>query len=295
MKVSPRRTLKWWLILSFAFAICVSASYPLRAEQAGTEQAKKLDSIRAFRAGKIAAFKLAFPKVAVRTNPVTGGPEDLWGDLSKNQTKTEHQEAAYEFFEQNKELYGITSPREELKLQYRTNKMVDFKQLYRGVEIYRSSIRAYFTPEGRLKGIMGGFILSLDISTTPSIDSIPAIEIAKGDLKQGGKTVERMGGGSARLTIYPSEGKYNLVWIVNLMDTVDFWEDWQYNIDAKSGHIVRKGTRGVRDFRSGTPALDGKPDKDLQKRQTLPRRSPEDSKKEDSVKKMMVFITPLNF
>lgn len=240
------------LAIVFIIVSLLTASPAYADAQSPPDQSKKMDSIRTLRAQRVAAFKAAFPKVAVQTNPVTGGPENLWGDLSKNQTKSEPLEATYEFFEQNKDLYGITNPREELKLRYPADKMVDFKQLYDGVEIYKSSIRAYFSPEGKLRGIMGGFVPNIDISTIPSVDSVSAIRIVKRDLKlpedyedKFWPEIEKLRGRSvkrpppAKLAIYSDKGEHHLAWVVRLyVNETD--NDWEYFVDAHTGAILDK-------------------------------------------------------
>ncbi len=254
---------------------------PALANETATDQAKKMDSIRTVRAEKVSAFRAAFPNVWVETNPVTGGPEDLWGDLSKNQAKTEQLEAAYEFFEQNKELYGITNPREELKLQSNAKDeyggMVNFKQLYNGVEIYRSTLRAYFTPAGKLKGIKGGFLTNINVVTTPSIDSNSAVGIVKQDLKlpmdykdtlreysdsiRGVPNSRRRSLPSARLAVYSSKGKHHLAWVV-WMPMSWSWTSWEYFVDAHTGQIIHRENTAILENPHSRPSEKPRPVKE---------------------------------
>lgn len=229
--------------------------------------------MRAVRALALVNFYSLNPEVRVEINPVTGVPEDMWGDISRYQTKSDPVEAAYEFFEQNKELYGINNLREELKLKGKAmdqyGGMVEFKQLYKGVEVNQSSLRAYYTPSGKLKGIMGGFAQISELSPTPTIDSLSAIGIVKRDLNYsdeeerkikelyerqsiGGIKIERSLP-SAALTVKPLDGKYHLVWVVQVQK--GYFGDWQYLIDAHSGDILGKGNwaEGERHPRSSSP------------------------------------------
>ncbi|MCI0596337.1 MAG: hypothetical protein L0Z48_07315, partial [candidate division Zixibacteria bacterium] len=221
------------------------------------EEKRRQDSLRAVRLEKVAAFRAVYPQAKVQTDPATGAPKDIWGDISKNQTQTDPVEAAYEFFDQNKGIYGISNPRGELKLQRKLidqyGGMVDFKQLYKGVEVYQSSLRAYYTPSGKLRGIKGGFAqMPLDFSVIPVIDSIAAIAIAKEALrlppdyeKQAreylGSVDSTTSPISVSLAITSFQEKYHLVWLIDL--NVDYGHglgSWKYFVDVKSGMILKR-------------------------------------------------------
>ncbi len=234
---------------------------------------------------KVTAFRAAYPKVRVQTNPVTGVPEDLWGDLSKNQTKTDPVEATFEFYEQNKQLYGISNPQEELKvkeiLRHELGTTVVLIQLYKGVELYHSKVPVQFSRSGKLNGVNGGFAQIQELSITPSIDSNSAIEIVKRDLEfppgldYGLVELERFGRRQpkgrpplTRLAIFSHRGKYHLVWVARLLGYKTD-SDWEYFIDAHTGDILDKQDLIV-------PFLPGpKPER---KTPIVPPRNLEDSK-----------------
>jgi hypothetical protein len=250
------------ILLGFGYLLCTVT--PLRAFSAPADlEKKRQDSLRAVRLEKVAAFRAVYPGVELHANPVTGVPEHLYGDLSKNQTQSEPVEATYEFLEQNKDLYGITNPRDELKVQGvakdKYGAMVDLKQVYKGVDIYRAGMSVHFNSAGKLKGITGGFAQISDLSTTPSIDFLSAIGIAKRELNYTAederRAVEKWGNiptpqgmkqakppVNARLFVVSFKGEYRLVWIVGLRraETVGTWEYW---IDAHTGQILHKANR----------------------------------------------------
>jgi len=212
---------------------------------------KKQDSFRAARLEKVAAFRADYPNVQIQTNPVTGVPEDLWGDLSKNQSQSDPVEATFEFYEQNKGLYGINNPREEFKVEgvsrHELGATVKLKQLYKGVQVYQSSVAIQFSRSGKLNGINGGFAQIADLSSTPAIDSAAAVEIVRKDLNlpknYRSKILEWSGkaGRSLAAWIFVTsiESRYRLVWIVGAY--VDSPQaHWEYIIDAHTGIIFKK-------------------------------------------------------
>jgi len=241
--------------------LCFLLSTP-PAQAGGTSTTQKQDSLRAERLAKVAAFRQAYPGVELHTNPVTGIPEDLYGDLSKGQTKSDPVEAAYEFLQQNKDLYGITNPGEELKIvnvsKDKYGATVFLSQTYKGVPVAVPGVRAHFTAVGKLKGISGGFAPGIDISTTPAIDSNAAIQIAKRDLnytnedeKTALRAFESLGLKEKRpitvsLIVATYEGQYHLTWLVSLYRYKSA-ETWEYGIDSHSGTILWKRETGIKD------------------------------------------------
>ncbi|MGH8005281.1 MAG: hypothetical protein ACRECJ_11225, partial [Limisphaerales bacterium] len=63
--------------LLYGFEPVLAANAPADPEK------KKQDSLRAVRLDKVATFRAVYPNVQIQANPVTGVPEDIWGDISK--------------------------------------------------------------------------------------------------------------------------------------------------------------------------------------------------------------------
>lgn len=240
------------LLIGLSFLLVAS---PARAGGVSSADDKKQDSLRAFRNGKFSLFRQGHPGVESSPNPVTGVPEYIYGDLSKGQTKSDPVEAAYEFLEQNKDLYGITDPREELKVKGvakdKFGAMVDLKQVYRGVDIYQAGMSVHFTSSGKLKGITGGFGQVGNLSTTPTIDSNAATQIAKRDLnytdesEKKQKEFEAIIGSNrspvnASLVLASFQNQYHLIWIVDLTRMAAPGGTWVYWVDAHKGAILNK-------------------------------------------------------
>lgn len=105
----------------------------------------------------------------------------------KRPQKGDPVDMAYEFLELNKEKLGIKNPREELTVgrveRDPVGAMVLFNQVYKGVPIAGSDIRAFFTREGDLRDIEGDYHYDINLLTTPSVDSGSAVKVATDDYK----------------------------------------------------------------------------------------------------------------
>jgi len=216
----------------------------------------KQDSARAVRALALVNFYSLNPDVRIEINPVTGVPEDIWGDISRYQNETDPVEAAYEFFEQNKDLYGIRQLKEELRLdgvvKDEIGTTVFLKQYYKGIEVQYGRVPVHFNRSGKLMGVNGGFAQIFDLSTKPSIDSLSAIRIVKRDLKYTAEDESRAAEAqkalgtnrlpvNAVLVIASYENCYHLVWIIDLFRSRPY-ESWVYSVDAHTGVILGKGS-----------------------------------------------------
>ena len=228
----------------------------------------KQDSARAIRALALANFYSLNPGVRVETNPVTGCPQFLWGDLFRYQNQLDPVDATYEFFEQNKDLYGITDPKRELKIISNSRRkdtsgpfgsLVILKQIYKGLEFHQSKIKVSFNRSEKLLSVVGGFVPIPKISTKPSIDSNSALTIVMNDLKLSKNYKDPIIESKERLTGRPSDwppppklsivnhkGKFYLAWVVR-QPVGETFSDWEYFVDAQSGFIIRKEDLTVRD------------------------------------------------
>ena len=128
-----------------------------------------------------------------KTVKISASPES--SAKYKKPAKGDPVEMAYEFFELNQERLGIKNPRAELLHTYKAmdniGGVVTFQQVYGGVPIQYSQIAARFTGTGELKSVEGEYHYDINLSTTPSIDSATAENLALKDLgfperRQGG-------------------------------------------------------------------------------------------------------------
>lgn len=272
-------------------AVCIScflwgSELVFAANAPADLEKKRQDSLRAVRLEKVTAFRAVYPNVQIQTNPVTGVPEDLWGDLSKKQAQNDPVEAIYEFFQQNKDLYGITDPRAELKVTGVSKggatsdpfgPLVVLRQVYKGVDVYKSMIKVNFSRRGKLLGVSGSFAQIPDLFTSPSIDSLSATRIVKRDLdyteEQEKKMAEfqKVAGSNrlpvnANLVVAPFENQFRLVWMVDA-SRIQPSGSWAYWVDAHSGAILSKGSA----------LLDEEPFVPI----PAPRRTPPEGRKND--------------
>ncbi|HXF48675.1 MAG TPA: M4 family metallopeptidase [Verrucomicrobiae bacterium] len=280
----------FWMVLPL-----LAANGPVDSEK------KRQDTLRAVRAEKIATFRAIYPNVAVHINKATGIPAVLDGDLSTGLTKSDPVGMAYEFFEKNKEVFGMAQPQSELKVKGESKDQyggtVGFKQVYKGVDVWNGVMYAHFTPSGRLKYVNGEFYPDITLSATPSIDSAAAIEIAKRDINLPAdylvwakKYLDAIGNPcqpiSVSLSISRFSGKYHLVWVVGI--NVDYGVGlgaWNYFIDAHSGAILKKASLSMqepielpsRGFQKDTLSAPRQHPKDSTQ-QSLPQDPPEEKK-----------------
>ena len=157
-----------------------------------------------------ARLKAEAPPETYRVDSRTGTPRYVSGRLSRPVAESERLQTVLDFFEQNKSLYKMTSPAEELR-----TKRVDidrlgmahvrFNQTYNGLTVIGREMIAHFDQSGVLKTVNGSFEPKINLNVTPAIDRNSAVEIAqtdlggffgKGDLKD-----------QAELVVFPGKGK----------------------------------------------------------------------------------------
>jgi|GEM_PF-4016757 len=158
-------------------------------------------------------------------------------DLVKSFVDTNLTEKAYKFFDLNRELFGMSNPRLELKVYKITEEEqgieVWFKQYYKDLETSKDyCIVARFTEDGELKKLSGTFYPDINLSITPKVTKMKALDIAIKDLDPKSKGGYR-NSVSPSLMVFPYMRKYYLAWFI-------FVNRWRYFIDANDGHIIHK-------------------------------------------------------
>ena len=237
------------LFLSTITICALCYAQPLNWDSLRTERMKKITSIRAI-----------YPSVQIKTERMTGVPQELWGDeLFLNQSKTDLVEATYEFFDLNKEIFGISQAKTDLKV-VSSDKIsektfggygVILRQVYKGVGIWGSWLKVNFNRSGKLHSIVGGTYPDINISVTPAVDSSAAVRIAELDLKkmpgEKKRSLKNHQPQESTISILKSdllvalfEDEYRLVWIVHLSRSNSFKVFWEYLVDAQSGNVLEK-------------------------------------------------------
>jgi len=166
---------------------------------------------------------------------------------------------ACEFIDLNKEFFHINNPMEELairrvesNLKGRLSAMVFFKQLYNGIELLNSDIRAFIKDDGELREIEGTYCYDINLPFTPSLDSDSAVKIA---LQEAGPLPLSKAVCSGKLIIIPSselfrykENRLYLAWPVQVYPDstektkIGYFKKWyRYYIDALDGSVLQKG------------------------------------------------------
>lgn len=176
-----------------------------------------------------------------------GIPYEIGGDLSKGITSTDMVEKVYQFFEINKDIFGIEDPKSELKIDA-VNKdeihAVKFHRTVNGIKV-ASNFSILFTKDGKPHNYSGKlYPEAKSIDTNPKLSEEQAIQIALNDSKAYQTTVENVK--SAELIIGRFSATLRLAWAINVskLDSVIFNSD--YFIDAQNGKILDMKTR-IRD------------------------------------------------
>lgn len=159
----------------------------------------------------------------------------------KQPAKGDQVEMVYEFLELNKDLFLIKNPREELVLKYRNDRVVSFQQTYQDIEL-PSRIKARFSRNGGLTLVEGNYIYDISLSTTPSVDSATAENLALKDLgNPENAKVFKNEQYSTHLSIWKDNGgKLRLIWVLWVRQEYPDWHSWEYYIDAHDGTVLSK-------------------------------------------------------
>jgi Zn-dependent metalloprotease len=176
-----------------------------------------------------------------------GIPYEIGGDLSKGITSTDMVEKVYQFFEINKDIFGIEDPKTELKIDA-VNKdeiqAVKFHWTVNGVKV-ASNFSILFTKDGKPHNYSGKlYPEAKSIDTNPKLSEEQAKQIALDDSRAYHTTVENVK--SIELIIGKFDDCLKLAWAINVckLDSVIFNSD--YYIDAQNGKILDIKTR-IRD------------------------------------------------
>lgn len=188
-------------------------------------------------------------------------PTFIEGDLTPLNAQSDEKENTYLFFEQNRELYRMLDPRDELQVKRIETDDLDMthvrlNQIYKGIEVYGVEMISHFTSSGGLRSVNGKYIPGIDVSVVPDIDPDQAERTALSDISSN-NTIPHPTVTKPRLTIYPFQDDLYLAWLVEISVHSPPGR-WEYFIHAKTGDVIHKANRIA--FGQNTEPADGKTD-----------------------------------
>jgi hypothetical protein len=165
-----------------------------------------------------------------------GIPIEIEGNLSKGITVKGAANKTYLFFEVNKDILGITNPREVLVIDdvhFEDAIVVKLHMVVNRINIPSSYVLT-FTPDEILYRYSGGVDPRVrGINLHPAISEEQAFEICLIDSKTYNTAMENVR--SLGLVIGRAEGLFKLMWVINVRKTDTIVFDYDYYIDAQTG------------------------------------------------------------
>ena len=182
-------------------------------------------------------------KITMAINRETGTPRHLSGGLTINgyRLKAEPYDAsALRFISENRKLFGILNPSEELKfIDKKTEKSgfnhVLFNRVYKGIRVEGSQLAVHFDPADDISSINGVYFPSFDTPVIPTIKKEEAIGVIKQDL-----SVKDVQLGVQELIILVSGSEPKLCWKIQVRTSQ--YPRLRYTISAMDGTIIIKDT-----------------------------------------------------
>jgi len=174
-------------------------------------------------------------EVRIRPDGDTGVPAFLTGDITPP-AAADREGSAVAFFEENRDLYQMRSPGEELALSREetdglgmTHLRLD--QVYRGVPVFGRQLAVHFSPEGRITAINGSYYPGLDLSVEPQLTAGEAVANARAAAGAG----DAYAPDAPQLVILTQAGQGGLLtWKVTVISDSRMM-DMSYFIDARTG------------------------------------------------------------
>ncbi|MCX6150797.1 MAG: M4 family metallopeptidase [Ignavibacteriales bacterium] len=141
------------------------------------------------------------------------------------------------FLSENNELFGLKNPAHELKaISSFTDNLsithIKYQQEINGVKIFHGQLIVHINPDGSVESVNGRYYPTPDINTTPLLNTLSAINIAKNKL--GNYKSEKE---FAELNIYDKNNTLVLVYEVSLPSYYN--PNMQIFIDANTGEIIK--------------------------------------------------------
>lgn len=199
--------------------------------------------LRAPDTGEEPVFEMALPdgqQASVRFDPSTGTPAWINGPFDVP-AGVAPKDAAYAFFEKNKDIYGMTSPAEELVLLSEGKdelgmSHVSLSQQYKGIPVFGSELAVHVSAANKIMAVNGSYFPNIDLSVEPTIDSGAAVEAAKRH-NEGVNLVKREGEEPQLVVVSPVGREAALSWKMTLL-AEDSPAILVVFVDAHSGEVV---------------------------------------------------------
>lgn len=179
------------------------------------------------------------PEWNVRWNKITGLPVSIFSGLTKKAYSGNAKQAARAFMTEHSTLLGFSDLGQLQHIKTRTHRgirHVTFQQTVRGVPVYEAEYKVHLRPDGRVDMANGTYYPDIEVSTSPSVSKVRAIQTAQADLNRSQKTELQT---SAELVVYPGKEQFHLAWKLTLFSGQPA-VDWFYIVDARSGEILYK-------------------------------------------------------
>jgi len=190
---------------------------------------------------------------------------------NKNSANLQTSSLALSYIAENKQIFKLQNPADELKLQSQRidaegNKHLNFEQFYIGVPVWGKEITMHYDKENNLYLINSVYIPTpLEVSFTENITEAVAVRNSLENLKSFSKIEkldETIGNllnyhePSARKCIWVDDnsGNYKLAWFVSIRP--DVIHNWYYFVDAATGNILEKYDNSPSDGPATANALD---------------------------------------
>lgn len=180
-------------------------------------------------------------KAMVRTDE-SGAPKYLTGTINTPAALSK-QEAVVTFFNENRDLYGIENPAEDLVVASEvTDELgmnhIKMGQVYQGVPVYGQEMVVHFSADGLITTVNGSYKNDLELSVEAEITEEEAVAKALADLMVIGAAVSPAQ--PPRLVIFSPGGEVPALVYEIHVGSINPMVQMLYFIDAHSGTVVAK-------------------------------------------------------
>jgi len=176
------------------------------------------------------------------------GIPTLIAGTSLNPTITTYEsleEIGYAFFEENKDLFKMNNPRNELQIKSVSDDTkygithIKYQQNYNRIPVQGGVLIVHIrTTDNQILSVNGNYKPSINVSTTPTLSAKQSEKITKEDMELniGPADVHE-----TDLIIFEKDSNFYLAWALSLISS-DYTQPWEYIIDAHSGEIIKKSS-----------------------------------------------------
>jgi bacillolysin len=177
-----------------------------------------------------------------------GIPNFIEGNLNPSGIKGNKEEQSLRFFEENKGIFGMQDPRNELKVIVTKkdnlgNTHIKLSQYYHGIRVYGSEFVSHFDKNDELRIINGEYLPKINTPYSPAISKNQAETIAIADFSLNTNFPVITG---TELVIYKVKDIPVLTWLVKVT-TKNPNGRWEYFINALDGSVIYKANRIIND------------------------------------------------